>query len=218
MEINYPHVGSSIGMTGTSGFQELIDTLKEAVAALREHEIPFALGGGFAAWARGGPVTENDLDLMLKPDDAEAALAALVEAGMRPGRPPEEWLIKAWRGDVLIDLIFAPSGVEMTDEVLERADVIPIASVATPVMALEDVLVTMLCAIDEHSLDYSRLVAIVRSLREQIDWASLRNRTGSSPYAQAFFTLVEGLGIASISGTGGQRSSSRVRVLRGSER
>jgi hypothetical protein len=76
----------------------------------------------------------------------------------------------------------------------------------------------MLCSIDEHSLDYSRLIAIVRSLREQIDWGSLRNRTGASPYAQAFFTLVEGLGIAGVSGGSGQRSSSRVRVLRGAER
>jgi Uncharacterised nucleotidyltransferase len=203
-------------MAGSEGFQELIDTLKVAVAALREHGLGFALGGGLAAWARGGPVTENDLDLMIKPEDADAALAALTEVGMRPERPPEEWLVKAWRGDVLVDLIFAPSGLEMTDEVLERADVISVAALATPVLPLEDVLVTMLCAIDEHSIDYSRLVAIVRSLREQIDWASLRNRTGGSPYAQAFFTLVEGLGI--VEGRATRAPTSRVRVLRSSER
>jgi hypothetical protein len=137
---------------------------------------------------------------------------------LRPQRPPEEWLVKAWRGDVLVDLIFAPSGLDMTDEVLERADVISVASLATPVLPLEDVLVTMLCAIDEHSLDYSRLVAIVRSLREQIDWASLRNRTAASPYAQAFFTLVEGLGIAEVSGASARGTGSRVRVLRDSRR
>jgi hypothetical protein len=203
-------------MAGSQGFQDLIDTLKVTVAALRERGVPFALGGGFAAWARGGPVTENDLDLMIKPEDAEAALAALTEAGMRPERPPEEWLVKAWRGDILVDLIFAPSGLEMTDEVLDRADIIAVAAVATPVLPLEDVLVTMLCAIDEHSLDYSRLVAIVRSLREQIDWPSLRNRTAGSPYAEAFFTLVEGLGVAE--GRSARSAQSRVRVLRGSER
>ena len=147
-------------MSGTDEFEELIDTLKVAVAALREGGIKFALGGSLAAWARGGPVTQNDLDLMLKPTDAEAALAALVEAGMRPERPPEEWLYKAWRGDVLVDLIFKPSGLDITDEVLERADTIAVAAVATPVLPLEDVLLTMLCSIDEHRLDYSRLIAI----------------------------------------------------------
>jgi Uncharacterised nucleotidyltransferase len=205
-------------MANTEGFDRLIETLKLAVATLRERDIPFGLGGSLAAWARGGPVTENDLDLMVKPADAEAALAALVEAGMRPERPPEEWLYKAWRGDVLVDLIFHPSGLDITDEVLGRGDVIAVAAVATPVLALEDVLLTMLCSIDEHKLDYTRLIAIVRSLREQVDWTSLRNRTAESPYAQAFFTLAEGLGIAPGAVRGARGTGSRVRVLRGSER
>jgi hypothetical protein len=199
-------------------FESLIETLKLAVATLRERGIRFALGGSLAAWARGGPVTRNDLDLMVKPADAETALRALEAAGMRPERPPEEWLFKAWNGDVLVDLIFCPAGLQMTDEVLDRADVVAVAAVATPVLALEDVLVTMLCAIDEHTLDYSRLVAIVRSLREQIDWQQLRNRTAGSPYAQAFFTLVEGLGIAPSPGRLARGQSSRVRVLPGTSR
>jgi hypothetical protein len=202
---------------GNGEFEALLATLKLAAATLREHGIPFALGGSIAAWARGGPVTNNDLDLMVKPEDADEALNALASAGMRPERPPEEWLYKAWRDDVMVDLIFHPSGLQITDEVLARADVLAVAAVATPVLALEDVLVTMLCAIDEHSLDYSRLVAIVRSLREQIDWPQLRARTAGSPYAQAFFTLVEGLGIASGAGRGTRGPASRVRVLRGGE-
>jgi Uncharacterised nucleotidyltransferase len=204
-------------VTTSPEFQQLIETLKEAVAALREHGIPFALGGGLAAWARGGPVTQNDLDLMVKPRDAEAALDALTRVGMRPEKPPEEWLYKAWRGNVLVDLIFRPSGLELTDQVLDRADVIPVAAVATPVLALEDVLVTMLCAIDEHAVDYSRLVAIARSLREQIDWPSLRARTGTSPFARAFFTLAEGLDISPGAERPGRARGSRVRVLRGGD-
>jgi hypothetical protein len=198
-------------------FEALIATLKVSVATLRERGVPFALGGSLAAWARGGPVTKNDLDLMVKPHDADEALAALASAGMRTERPPEEWLYKAWRDDVLVDLIFYPSGLEITDEVLARAEVLAVAAVATPVMALEDVLVTMLCAIDEHTLDYSRLVAIVRSLREQIDWPQLRARTAGSPYAQAFFTLVEGLGLLPATGRGARGHASRVRVLRGGD-
>jgi hypothetical protein len=46
----------------------------------------------------------------------------LAEAGMRPEKPPEEWLWKAWDGDVLIDLIFRPRGLEVTDEVIARGD------------------------------------------------------------------------------------------------
>src|SRR5437588_10400322 len=109
-------------MDNPLAFERLIDTLKLSVATLRERGIPFVLGGSLAAWARGGPEPKNDLDLMVRPQDAEAGLEALTEAGMRPERPPEEWLFKAWHSEVLIDLIFEPSGLAITDEVLDRAN------------------------------------------------------------------------------------------------
>jgi hypothetical protein len=34
-----------------------------------------------------------------------------------------------------------------------------------------------------------------RALREQIDWREVRDQTEASPFARAFFTLVEALGI-----------------------
>ncbi len=201
-------------MTEDDSFQGLIETLKGAVATLREREIPFMLGGSLAAWARGGPQPKKDLDLMLKPEDAEAALAALAQSGLRAVRPPEEWLLKAYNGEVLIDLIFRPSGLEITDEVLARADTMAVMAVATPVMKLEDMLVTMIFALDEHRLDYGPLVAIARSLREQIDWPLLRAQCAASPYAKAFFSLVEELGIAAASSRRAP-TSRRVRVLPG---
>lgn len=205
-------------MSRNDEFQRLLDVLKLSVATLREQRIPFALGGSLATWARGGPVTQNDLDLMVKPEDADRALTALESAGMRPERPPEEWLLKAWYGDVLVDLIFRPSGLEITDELLEQAELVSVAAVATPVLGLEDVLVTMLSALDEHALDYSRLVAIARSLREQIDWPQLRARTAASPFAAAFFALVDGLEITPHQTRARtQPPSNRVRVLRSTD-
>jgi hypothetical protein len=198
-------------------FGRLIDALKLAVATLRDAGVPFMLGGSVAAWARGGPQPRKDLDFMVKPGDAEAALAALAEAGLRTERPPEEWLVKAYHEDVLIDIIFGPSGLGITDEVIERADMISVMAVRTPVMQLEDMLVTMLSALDEHTLNYSPLIGIARALREQIDWPALRARTAGSPFAKAFFTLVEELGIAAPPGRpgGGRAAVSRVRVLSG---
>jgi len=199
----------------TGAFESLTATLKIAVATLRAAEIPFVLGGSLAAWARGGPEPQNDLDLMVKPQDAEAALKTLTDAGMRPERPPEEWLFKAWHGDVMIDLIFHPSGLDMTDEVFERADMISVLAVATPVMAIDDVMATKLMALNEHSLDYTSLLAIARAIREQIDWPALQARTRSSPYAQAFFTLAERLEIASVPSRSAATPApgSRVRVI-----
>lgn len=200
-------------MRHSESFTALTATLKRTVATLRDAGVPFVVAGSVATWARGGPEPQNDLDLMLKPSDSEAALRALAQAGMRTERPPEEWLYKAWDGDVLVDVIFEPSGVPMSDEVIARADMLAVMAVQTPVMALEDVLVTMLCALDEHSLDYSRLVAIARSLREQVDWPGLWARTSGSPYARAFRTLVEGLDIEPRPDARRARGHTRVHVI-----
>jgi hypothetical protein len=71
------------------------------------------------------------------------------------------------------------------------------------VMTLDDVLVTKLLALDENSLDYKAVVQVARSLREQIDWEDVRARTAGSPYAAAFFTLAEELGVAATVRNGG---------------
>jgi Uncharacterised nucleotidyltransferase len=212
-------------MRHPDGFNELIDAMKVAVAVLRDAGVPFMLGGSMAAWARGGPEPDNDLDLMVKPDHAQVALEALEAAGMRIEMPPEEWLYKAWHGDALIDLIFRPSGLELTDEVFARADQLSVMALGMPVMALEDALVTMLYALDEHALDYAQILLIARALREQIDWPQLRTRAAGSPYAKAFLTMVEELGIAPEPSSASQPPRngamgdphSRVRVVGGAE-
>jgi hypothetical protein len=196
-------------------FEAFEATLKKAVSALREAGVPFLLGGSLASWARGGPESHHDLDLIVKPDDAERALAALEHAGMRPERPPEEWLLKAWHDDVLVDLIFRPRGLEVTDELIGRGEALQVLGVTIPVMAIEDVLATKLLALNEHRLDYSSILQIARALRERIDWRALRSRTEGSPYAAAFLKLVEELGVAPADPPAG---GADVRVLTPRER
>src|ERR687886_2847918 len=99
-------------------FDRLVETARKAGAVLRDSGVPFALGGGLAAWVRGGPKTEHDIDFVLKPEDAERALAALADAGFRPERPVEEWLRKGHREQPLRDLIFLPRGGGVDDELL----------------------------------------------------------------------------------------------------
>jgi Uncharacterised nucleotidyltransferase len=186
-------------LSGGPDLDPLLETLKRAAAALEAERIPFLLGGGLGCWARGGPPSSKDIDLMIKRVDAERALEALADAGMRPERPPEQWLYKAWDGPVMIDLIFEPAGIRVTDAVIERGEELNAAGMPVPVMDLDDILTTKLLALDEHNADYADLLPIARSLREQIDWPELRERTAASPFAAAFFTLVEGLDIAPAS-------------------
>jgi hypothetical protein len=183
-------------------FENLLVTLKKAGAALREAEIPFLLGGGLACWVRGGPESDHDLDFMLKEEDAERALDVLARQGMRPEKPPEGWLYKAWDENILVDLIFRPTGFPITDEVIERGEDLEVVSTPMRVMLLEDVFVAKLLALDEHTLDYESLLEMARPVREQVDWDGVRERTVESPYAAAFFTLVEGLDVVEPPPTG----------------
>jgi hypothetical protein len=185
-------------MPSEERFERMRDTLKRVAAALRDADIPFVLGGGFAAWANGAPPSDHDLDVMLKPEDADRALEALADAGLRTEKPPEEWLVKAWDGDILVDLIFRPQGYEIDDDVIERSPLTNVEAVRMRVMTPSDLLVSKLLALREHEVDYDSVLEVARSLREQIDWDDVRERTEHWPYAKAFFTLVSELDIAEV--------------------
>lgn len=174
---------------------KVIGTLKRTVAALRDAGVPFAVAGSLACWARGGPVSDSDVDVVVMPADATRAVAALEAAGMKHEEPPEEWLTKAHDGDVTVDVIFRPSGLEITPEVVGRADDLQVMAITMPVLPLEDVLVTQLLSFTEHHIEYQGMIETARAVREQVDWASLRRRTEDSPFARAFFTIVEGIGV-----------------------
>ena len=176
-------------------FPQLIEAMKVAAAALRDAEIPCLLGGGLAGWARGGPPTEHDVDFFVREEDAERALEALVAAGMRAERPPEGWLLKAWCGEVLIDLIFHPSGGPIGDEHFARSEHLDVMAQPLSVASIDDVISTKLLSLTEQEPDFTSVLELARSLREQIDWAFVRERTAASPFARAFFTLIEELGI-----------------------
>jgi hypothetical protein len=184
-----------VGMQDTP-HQAIEATLRRAAGALLDAEIPFMLAGSVGCWVQGGPRSQNDLDLMLAHGDAERALAVLEAAGMRVERPPERWLLKAYDGEVMIDLIFHSLGLgELTRERVERAERMSVLAIEMPVMSLEDILVGKLCAIDEQRLDYGPLLEISRAVRERVQWDEVQRRTDASPYARAFFALLTELGI-----------------------
>jgi hypothetical protein len=66
-----------------------------------------------------------------------------------------------------------------------------------PVMNATDILATKLLSLREQHLDYTATIATARAVREQVDWEAVRARCAPSPYARAFFTMAEGLGICS---------------------
>lgn len=178
-------------------FTALLDAMKRAAAALRDHGLEFALAGGLAVYARGGPESSHDVDFLLRRADAEQAVAVLKEIGFRSETPPEGWLFKVYDEDgSMIDLIFSPNNrPEDVDGILERADELEVYAITLKVASVTDVLASKLLALNEHHADLEAALAIARACREQIDWDVVRSRTDGSPFAAAFLTLAGELGL-----------------------
>jgi predicted nucleotidyltransferase len=186
-------------MSSKPDLDALLAAMRSAAAALRDHDIPFALAGGLAVYARGGPETDHDVDFVIREADAERALAVLSDAGFRSEKPPEGWLYKVHDdAGAMIDLIYAPNhDPGVVGDIIARADELEVHAIRMNVMSVTDVLATKLLALKEHSVDYEGVLEVARACREQIDWELLRERVGDYPYAKAFFTLAEELDLAS---------------------
>jgi hypothetical protein len=195
---SFAHDRSGYDLAVADDFQTLLEAMRRAARTLHDAGIPFALAGGVAVYAWGGPDSDHDVDFLVRPADADRALEALVGVGFRGEKPPEGWLYKAFDASgAMIDLIFEPANGPVTDALLERSTDVDVHAIHVPVAPPTDILASKLLALREHNLDYSSALEIARAVREQIDWPTLRRETEHSPYARAFFTLVDELGLAS---------------------
>src|SRR5262245_15462308 len=85
-------------------------TLATAIEAIEHSDIPYALIGGVAVKELGRPRVTHDIDLFVRPDDAENVLRVLETEGFHIERRDPLWLYKAWKEEILVDIIFKSSG------------------------------------------------------------------------------------------------------------
>ena len=174
---------------------DIQDMLKRTAVALKRADVPFALCGGYAAWARGAPEPEHDADFLVAEVDRERAAEALAAAGLEVQQPPEDWLVKVVQDDTFVDVLWRTGGSPVEPALVARSDVLPVLSVEMPVLAATDVLITKLLALEEHYCDFGRVLPTARALREQIDWDRVRREVAPNDFAVVFLQLVERLGI-----------------------
>ncbi len=176
----------------------LIATLKKVAFHLKEAQVPFALAGSFAVYARGGAPCDHDVDFLIKESDAGQALAVLAEAGFRTEVPPEGWLVKVYEEDRLVDLIYSPVQRPVTDETLADTDVLAVNACHLPVLSATELMIHKILSYGPHYCDFARAIPVARALREQIDWARVEREVAGSPYAQAFLILLDRLNVVSL--------------------
>ena len=170
---------------------KLREALKRVAVALKETGAPFALMGGFAAWARGGPESVHDVDFLVAEPDAARVRDSLVAQGLEVLDPPEDWLFKVADGDAVVDIIFRVTGHPATREVVQEADELEVLSVQMPVLSATEIMVQKMHTLAEHYCDFGALIPVARALREQVDWDRVRDETGDNPFAEALLFLLE---------------------------
>jgi hypothetical protein len=179
----------------------LIVTLKRVASVLKRVDIPFALGGGFAAYAHGGHSSDHDVDFLVRAQDVDKALRALVDAGFNAEQPPEDWLVKVYDEGRLVDLIHRPVERPVTDETLADTVILPVNAIRLPVLSATQLMVHKLLSYSQHRCDFAHGLPLARSLREQIDWARVRRETAHSPYAEVFLVLLDRLSVVPLPAT-----------------
>jgi len=174
---------------------EVRDLLKRTAVALKQADVPFALCGGYAAWARGAPEPEHDADFLVPEEDAARAAQALADAGLQVTEPAEDWLVKVVGERAFVDVLWRTCGRPVSGALVHRAEVLPVLSVQMPVLTATDTVVTKLLTLEEHYCDFGRLLPVARALREQVDWATVAGEVAENDFAVVFLILLERLGI-----------------------
>src|SRR5687767_10927525 len=99
-----------------------VQVLGETIGTIEREGVPYVLMGGIGSATHGRPRWTHDIDVFIRPEDAKRTLAALAARGFEVEETYPDWLFKAFRSDVMVDLIFRSSrGILLDDEMIRRA-------------------------------------------------------------------------------------------------
>jgi len=174
------------------------EALKRVAVLLKGLGRPFALSGGYAAWARGAPEPVHDVDFDVAAEDAADLFAGLREAGLDVRRPPEDWLFKVLTDGAVVDVLHRRGGRPLTRADLQDAEVVEVLSVQMPVVSATDYLGAKLASLDEHQCDLAAVLPPARALREQVDWTHVRDGLRGNDLAEVSLELLTRLGVAPV--------------------
>ncbi|HKA13846.1 MAG TPA: nucleotidyltransferase [Myxococcota bacterium] len=164
-----------------AGIEQLTEVMGEAVHALDKSSIDYVLIGGQASALLGRPRCSSDIDLLVTPESAPLALDALGRAGFRTARINPHWLFKAFRNNVLVDLMFKSRGdIYLDAEMLRRSSIRRFRGIQVRVVPPEDLIVMKAIVHDEETpRHWGDALAILTSA--PLDWDYLLARSQWAP-------------------------------------
>jgi hypothetical protein len=151
----------------------------EALRLLQEGGYNPMVGGAYGLRVHTGLWRDTkDLDLFLRKDQIDAALAVLERAGYRVEVTDPLWIAKAFRGEYFIDLIFSSgNGIAVVDEEwARRAITTPVLGRQALVVSPEEIIWSKAFVQERERFDGADIHHLIRCKGEQIDWRYLLDR------------------------------------------
>ncbi|WPU64148.1 nucleotidyltransferase [Peredibacter starrii] len=164
-----------------SDLSELNRVLFTTIETLEKSSIPYAIIGGVAVKSLGRPRVTHDIDLFVRPDDAEKVLEVLEAKGFTTQKRDPFWLFKAWQDEILVDVIFKSSGdIYFDEEVRAHVRRVPYLGSYVNAISPEDFLVIKAAAHQEHNPHHWHdALAVLK--QGNLDWDYLLKRAKHAP-------------------------------------
>lgn len=159
--------------------KRLLSAGHEACQVLTEAGVPHMVGGGLAIWAYGRRRATKDIDLFIPPKIPYVALDALGKRGFFTRDSDAGWLYKAYKQDILIDIIVWTTGnIRVDEETFRRIRQVQIDGYPFTIMGPEDMLFRKILSHREERRDWYDGLSMLAQTAEPFDWQYFMHRVG----------------------------------------
>jgi Uncharacterised nucleotidyltransferase len=159
--------------------RETIEFYRQAMQTLDKAGVPFLVGGAYA-FARYTGIERHtkDLDLFVRPEDFDRALAAFVRRGWQTERTFSHWLGKAFQGDAFVDVIFSSgNGVARVDDAwFEHAAKEDVFDHCVQLIPAEEMIWSKSFIMERERFDGADVAHLLHCCMENLDWDRLLRR------------------------------------------
>ncbi len=152
-----------------------------AIAALKEAQVPFLVGGAYAFERYTGIVRHTkDFDIFVRPADLNHTLAAFAAAGYHAELAFPHWLAKAFSGGDFVDVIFGSgNGITAVDDGwFAHAVDARVLGVPVQLIPAEEMIWSKAFIQERERFDGADVAHLLRAQAERLDWPRLLRRFG----------------------------------------
>lgn len=164
-----------------TGYETFKAILSESLQLVEAAGVAYVLGGSIASNHWGRPAAVGDIDMIVAPPDAKRLLKAFDEAGYETGEKDPQWIYKATKDDLSVDIIFEMEGnLYLDDEMVDRAPMVELHGARFRLITAEDYVVSQALSMKEDTPDYwYNALGVIAKTR--LDWDYLIDRASRGP-------------------------------------